>query len=209
MGHLDNTDHQCCQPVQIICICQYNCAFSVLDNGHCADICTICQKCQFEVRKGWQVLLFQSKAEDMYCNQTDSAILKLSFVEASMEQIYCITKQTYVVITLLCRGMGYVPFTRVLSWIAICRQYALFGFVLCRLLRRHLGFDSDFAQISGPKIGGWQLWLADAVNMKRNIVHAHERYEWHRRHYIHMWGRFCHEWILKTVERWHCRSADY
>ena len=28
------------------------CAFSVLHNRHCADICTICQKCQFEVRKG-------------------------------------------------------------------------------------------------------------------------------------------------------------
>ena len=61
-----------------------------------------------------------------------------------------------MVIILFCRGMGYVPFTRVLSWIAFCREYALFGFVLCRLLRRHLGFD--FAQMSGPKIGGWSLW---------------------------------------------------
>ena len=34
----------------------------------------------------------------------------------------------------------------------------LFGFIWCRLLRRHLGFDSDFAQISGLKIGGWHLW---------------------------------------------------
>ena len=41
-----------------------------------------------------------------------------------------------------------------------CREYALFGFVLCRLLCRHLGFDSDFAQISGQKIGGWELcWV--------------------------------------------------
>ena len=53
---------QCCQPVQIICICPDIWAFSVLDNRHCADICTSCQKCQFEVRKGWQVLLLQSKA---------------------------------------------------------------------------------------------------------------------------------------------------
>ena len=132
-----------------------------------------CQKCQFEVRKGWQVLLHQSKAEDMYCNQADSAILELSFVQASMEQIYCITKQTYVMITLFCRGMGYV--TRILSWIAFCRQYALFGFVLCRLLRRHLGFDSDFAQISGPKIGGWQLcspvWLLPSITgNKENLT---------------------------------------
>ena len=101
--------------MQIICICPDICVSSVLNNRHCADICTICQKCQFGVRKGWQVLLFQSKAEDMYCNQADSAILKLSFVQASMEQIYCITKQTYVVITIFCRGMGYVPFTRILS----------------------------------------------------------------------------------------------
>ena len=47
----------------------------------------------------------------------------------------------------------------------LCRIYAhfvanmrCFGFVLCRLLRRHLAFDSDFAQMSGPKIGGWNLW---------------------------------------------------
>ena len=33
-----------------------------------------------------------------------------------------------------------------------------FGFVLSRLLLRHLGFDSDFAQISAQKIGGWGLW---------------------------------------------------
>ena len=39
----------------------------------------------------------------------------------------------------------------------------LFGFVWCRLLRRHLGFDSDFAQISGLKIGGWQLWFPDTI----------------------------------------------
>ena len=35
----------------------------------------------------------------MYCNQADSAILKLSLVHASMEQIYFITKQTYVVVS--------------------------------------------------------------------------------------------------------------
>ena len=143
---------QCCQAVQIICICPDDCAFSVLDNRHCADICTICQKCPFEVWKG-----FSQRLRTYICNQVDSAILKLSFVQASMEQIYCSTKQTYMVITLFCRGMGNVPFTRVLLWIAFCRQYALLGFVLCRLLRRHLGLDSDFAQISGPKFGSWQL----------------------------------------------------
>ena len=88
----------------------------------------------------------------MYCNQADSAILKLTLVQASMEQIYLVTKQTYVVITLFCRGIGYVPFTRVLSGIAFCREYAVFGFVLRIFLRRHLEFDSDFAQISGQNI---------------------------------------------------------
>ena len=39
------------QPVQIICICPDICAFSVLDNRHCADICAFCEKCQFEVEK--------------------------------------------------------------------------------------------------------------------------------------------------------------
>ena len=48
--------------MQIICICPDICAFSVLDNRYCADICTICQKCQFEVGKAWPVLLLQSKA---------------------------------------------------------------------------------------------------------------------------------------------------
>ena len=80
-----------------------------------------------------------------------------------MEQIYCITKQTYVVITLVCRGMGYVPFTRVLSWITICRQYALFGLFcadfyadiwdLTQILHRYLdqksaagSSDADYAE---------------------------------------------------------------
>ena len=35
----------------------------------------------------------------------------------------------------------------------------LFGFIWCR----HLGFVSDFAQISGLKIGGWQLWFPDTI----------------------------------------------
>ena len=51
-GFWNCNEEQRCQPVQIICICPDICAFSVLLNRHCADICTICQKCQFEVRKG-------------------------------------------------------------------------------------------------------------------------------------------------------------
>ena len=79
-------DTQCCQPVQIICICPNICAFSVLDiiyllNRHCADICTICQKCQSEVRRGLQVLLLQCEAEDMNCKRVDSATLKYLLIE--------------------------------------------------------------------------------------------------------------------------------
>ena len=129
------------QQTQIICICPDICAFSVLDNRHLSDICAICQKCQFEVRKGWQVLLLQSKAEDMHCKQADSAILKLLLVQASMGQIYLFTKQTYVMITRLCCDMGYVANTR------------FFGLVLSRLLLRHWGFYSDFVQISAQKNG--------------------------------------------------------
>ena len=114
--------------MQIICICPDICAFSVLHHRHLSDICAFCQKCQFEVKKGWQVLLLQSKAEDMHCKQADSAILKLLLVQASMRQIYFISKQTYVVITCFCRNMGYVAFTRILSRIAFCHKYALFWF---------------------------------------------------------------------------------
>ena len=64
----------------------------------------------------------------MHCKQADSAILKLLLVQGSMGQIYFITKQTYVVITCFCRNMGYVAFTRILSRIAFCHEYALFWF---------------------------------------------------------------------------------
>ena len=49
----------------------------------------------------------------MRCKQADSVILKSSLVQASMEQIYFITKQTYVVITRFFRDMGYVTFVRI------------------------------------------------------------------------------------------------
>ena len=112
------------QPVQIICICPDICAFSVLHHRHLSDICAFCQKCQFEVKKGWQVLLLQSKAEDMHCKQADSAMKLWCFNETNN----FISKQTYVVITCFCRNMGYVAFTRILSRIAFCHKYALFWF---------------------------------------------------------------------------------
>ena len=58
--------------------------------------------------------------------------------------------------TRFCREKGFVENTRFCRKTGFVANTRLFGFVWCRLLRRHLGFDSDFAQISGLKIGGWQ-----------------------------------------------------
>ena len=59
--------------------------------------------------------------------------------------------------TRFCREKGFVENTRFCRKTGFVANTRLFGFVWCRLLRRHLGFDSDFAQISGLKIGGWHL----------------------------------------------------
>ena len=62
--------------------------------------------------------------------------------------------------TRFCREKGFVENTRFCRKTGFVANTRLFGFVWCRLLRRHLGFDSDFAQISGLKIGGWQHCVA-------------------------------------------------
>ena len=59
--------------------------------------------------------------------------------------------------TRFCHEKGFVENTRFCRKTGFIANMRLFGFVWCRLLRRHLGFDSDFAQISGLKIGGWHL----------------------------------------------------
>ena len=59
--------------------------------------------------------------------------------------------------TRFCHEKGFVENTRFCCKTGFIANTRLFGFVWCRLLRRHLGFDSDFAQISGLKIGGWHL----------------------------------------------------
>ena len=165
------SSNQRCQPVQIICICPDICAFSVLHNRHCADICTICQKCQFEVRKGWQVLLLQSEAEDKHRKQADSATLKKLFklcwqsfmvkcidgVAGIMPIITCPSCNSTNVH--FCREKGFVENMHFCHKTGFVANTRLFGFVWCRLLCRHLGFDSDFAQISGLQVGGWQHWL--------------------------------------------------
>ena len=61
--------------------------------------------------------------------------------------------------TRFCHEKGFVENTRFCRKTGFIANTRLFGFVWCRLLRRHLGFDSDFAQISGLKIGGWQHWF--------------------------------------------------
>ena len=87
-----------------------------------------------------------------HCKQADSAILKVLLVQASRTNIFHHKTNLCGDYALLLRH-------------GLCRIYAhfvanmrCFGFVLCRLLRRHLGFDSDFAQMSSPRNGGWNLW---------------------------------------------------
>ena len=66
--------------------------------------------------------------------------------------------------TRFCHEKGFVENTRFCRKTGFIANTRLFGFVWCRLLRRHLGFDSDFAQISGLKIGGWQHWCLPKVS---------------------------------------------
>ena len=73
-----------------------------------------------------------------------------------MEQIYCITKQTYVVITLFCRGMAYVPFTPfccelhfVVNTLFLGADFYADIWDLTQIFRRYLGQKSA-ADSSGP-----------------------------------------------------------
>ena len=50
-----------------------------------------------------------------------------------------------------------------------------FGFVLSRLFLIHLGFDSDFAQISGQKIGGWAHGTSDDDNISNLFTYEDKR----------------------------------
>ena len=59
--------------------------------------------------------------------------------------------------TRFCHEKGFVENTRFCHKTGFIANTRLFGFVWCRLLRRYLGFDLDFAQISGLKTGGWHL----------------------------------------------------
>ena len=74
--------------------------------------------------------------------------------------------------TRFCHENGFVENTRFCRKTGFIANTRLFGFVWCRLLRRHLGFDSDFAQISGLKIGGWQLWSQGCFKSCSECLHA-------------------------------------
>ena len=112
------------QQAQIICICADICAFSILDNRHLADICAICQKCQFGVRKAWKALFLQFKPQEMHYKQADSAILKL-FVFYSILQLLKIRFACIL--------------ERICAFVVKCdmlQKCAFWGFF-------RLGFDSD------------------------------------------------------------------
>jgi len=148
---------QCCQPVQKIC--PDISAFPVLDNRHCADIAPFAKSVNLKFRKGWRVLLSQSEAEDMYCNQTDSAILKLSFVKASMEsmeQIYCITKQT------LCGDYS------LMSWHGLCPIYS--RFVANRNLAPIRAFRVCFVQTFTQTFRIWLRFCTDTWTKNRRLA---------------------------------------
>ena len=73
-----------------------------------------------------------------------------------------------------CCEKGFVESARFCCKTGFVANTRLFGFVWCRLLRRHLGFDSDFEQISGLKIGGWQHCLIlHTVHFLNSIFTVH------------------------------------
>ena len=93
--------------------------------------------------------------------------------------------------TRFCHEKGFVENTRFCRNTGFIAHTCIFGFVWCRLLHRPLGFDSDFAQISGLKIGGWQHWLM------LKIVQVHVRM-----HHICAISFFCNKMLneLRIVQ---------
>ena len=86
------------------------------------------------------------------------------YTELQWDKYICdfFTRQTNVVIACFWRDMGFVASTRFCRESGFVANTRFFGLVLSRLLLRHKGFYSDFVQISGQKIGGWDLRLAAA-----------------------------------------------
>ena len=88
-----------------------------------------------------------------------------------MGQIYVI-RQTNVVIACFWRDMGFVASTRFCRESGFVANTRFFGLVLSRLLLRHKGFYSDFVQISGQKIGGWDLcWQLGLLFLSSSKYH--------------------------------------
>ena len=108
----------------------------------------------------------------MYCNQADSAILKLSLVHASMEQIYFITKQTYVVAFVVAwdtshlrafyRESHFVENTRFLG--LFCADFYADIWDLTQILRRYL----DQKSAAGISESERQLAYSQPVYTKEN-----------------------------------------
>ena len=143
------------QRVQIICICPDICAFSVLHHRHLSDICTFCQKCQFEVKK---YCCFSQRLRTCIVNK--QTLPYWNFYWSKLQWDKYISSQNKLMWWL----RAFVATWAMSHLRAYCRESRFvtntryFGFVLSRLLLRHLGFDSDFAQISEQKTGGWGLW---------------------------------------------------
>ena len=99
----------------------------------------------------------------MHCKQADSATLKYLLLEFYVNNLFlwpnawfsCIDGVAGIMPIITCPSCNSTN-PRFCRKTGLVTNTRLFGFIWCRLLRRHLGFDSDYAQISGLKIGGWQ-----------------------------------------------------
>ena len=122
-GLSENISHVLCSiqrlhRIQIIWVCSDIWVFSVLDNRHLSDIWVICQKCQFEERKGWKALFLQS--QEMQYNKQTLPYWNFYFLDP-------------IQILQSCKIFGLSFFVHIwneyalLSRYGICCKYALFG----------------------------------------------------------------------------------
>ena len=148
LGILLDRSQQRPQPVQIICICPDICAFSVLHHRHLSDICAFCQKCQFEVKRADMYCCFSQRLRTCIVNKQTLPYWNLYWSKLQWDKY--ISSQNKLMWWL----RAFVATWAMSHLRAYCREsrfvtnMRFFGFVLSRLLLRHLGFDSDFAQIS-------------------------------------------------------------
>ena len=134
--------------MQIICICPDICAFSVLDNRHCADICTICQKCQFEVERADKYCCFSQRL--MTCIVTQQTLPYWNFHWSKLQWNKYILSQNRLMWWLLsfvvawamshlrafCHESHFVANTRFLG--LFCADFYADIWDLTQILRRYL-----------------------------------------------------------------------